>query len=224
MSRGYTIIEALIVVALAGMILAIATYSYTPTMRSYRTKKAVQDFKTMIADAKVTAARENRNVNITSDGTGIIDVYVDENGNDALDAGTDIHMYQLVATGDGQDPGRPAGITENYHFEQFVSLTGTTRTGLTALDRGGAIGYAGEDVYDEIPFLTAFRLQARPNGFIRIFDGSGTEVPFGAVLCVHENDVLDGDISPDRHYALALALTGWTQTYRLDRDGNWVEY
>ena len=224
MKRGFSLIEMLIVVAISGIVLAIATYSYTPTVRAYRAKKAIQDLKGAIAVAKLTAARENRNVVISADGSGMVDVFLDVNDNNALDAATDTHMIQLIMTGDTVDPGRPENIMDNYHFEQYVTLTNATRNGLNALDRGSAIGYAGEDVYDQIPFMTQFNIQARPNGFLRIFDAGGNELPFGAFLCVHVNDIEDGDVTNDRHYALGLAITGWMQTYRLDRNGNWVEY
>ena len=224
MNRGFSLIEMLIVVAISGMILAIATYSYTPTVRAFRAKKAIQNLKGAIAEARRTAARENRNVVIRADGTGVVNVFLDENDNNALDAGTDTHMIQMVMTGDVQDPGRPENIMNNYHFEQYVILAANTRNGVTALDRGSAIGYAGDDVYDQIPFMTQFTIQARPNGFLRIIDPGGNEVPFGAILCLHANDIEEGDVTTDRHYALGMAITGWLQTYRLDRDGNWVEY
>ncbi len=225
MSSGYSIIELLVSVAIVGILLAVGSYWYRPAMRAYRAKKAVQDFKYMLASARQIASRENRSVQIVSDGTGVIDMFIDENGDDALDPATDTYLQQLVATGQMTDPGKPGGLDGIYQFEQNTLFSGSTRTGQTALSVGGNVLGIQEDVtYTEIPFLTSFTIEARPNGFLRIRNGAGDEVPFGAVLSMHSGDVEDNDLTTDRHYALALAATGWMSTYRLNLDGDWTSY
>lgn len=225
MNKGYSLIELLVSVAIVGILLAVGSYWYGPAMRAYRARKAVQDFKHMVSAARQLASRENRNVLLVSDGTGIIDMFIDENGDNALDPSTDRYVEQLVASGTIVDPGRPENLQGNYRFEQYALLSGTTRTGQTDLSVGGNVLGIHEDVtYTEIPFLTAFTIEARPDGFLRIRNGAGDEIPFGAVMCVHLADVEENDISTERHYALAFAVTGWMNTYRLDLNGDWTVY
>jgi len=225
MNKGYSLVELLVTVAIIGILLAVGSYWYRPAMRAYRARKAVQDFKYMVASARQLASRENRSVHIVSDGTGVVDMFIDENGDDALDPATDNYLQQLIATGQVNDPGRPEDLEGIYQFEQYAIFSGTARTGQNALSVGGNVLGIHEDVtYTEIPFLTSFTIEARPNGFLRIRDAAGNEVPFGAVLSMHVGDVEDNDLTTERHYALAFAATGWMSTYRLNLDSVWTAY
>ncbi len=223
--NGFSLIELLITITIIAMVLMVATFSYTPAMRSYRAKKGIQDFKAMVSGAKVIASRRNVPVLIHSYGNQRIDIFIDKDGNGSYQAASDELLYCLIFTPDTTDPGRPANVLKLYEFEPLTILSSQTRTGQSALSLGFTVGFEGTTTVSSIPFLSQFKCRVEPNGFLRIQDAAGNEVPFGAVLCVHANDVMEGNLSPERHYALAFATTGWMKTYRLDDEtSNWVEY
>ncbi|NOY23807.1 MAG: prepilin-type N-terminal cleavage/methylation domain-containing protein [Acidobacteria bacterium] len=223
--NGFSLVELLIGITIIAMVLAVATFSYTPAMRSYRAKKGIQDFKAMLSGARIIASRRNIPVLIHSYGNQRIDMFIDKDGNNSYQEASDELLYCLIFTSDTTDPGRPANVLKLYEFEPLTILSSQTRTGQSALSLGFTVGFEGSTSVSSIPFLTAFQCRAEPNGFLRIRDAAGNEVPFGAVLCVHSNDVMEGNVSPERHYALAFATTGWMKTYHLDDEtANWVEY
>ncbi len=222
---GFSLIELLITIAIIAMVLMVATFSYTPAMRSYRAKKGIQDFKAMMSGAKVIASRRNIPVLIQSYGNQRIDMFIDKDGNNSYQAASDELLYCLIFTPITADPGRPVNVLKLYEFEPLTILSSQTRTGQSGLSLGFTVGVDGSTSVSSIPFLNQFQCRVEPNGFLRIQDAAGNEVPFGAVLCVHANDVAEGNISPERHYALAFATTGWMKTYRLDDEtATWVEY
>ncbi len=69
-SRGFTLIELMVTIAVLAILMAIATPSFTDFFQRYRLRGAADDVATLLAVARSDAVARNRNVAVVFSGTG----------------------------------------------------------------------------------------------------------------------------------------------------------
>ena len=90
LSGGFTLVELMVTVAVAAILLAIATPSFTSIINSNRLASAANELVATLQSARMEAVRSNRRVNVCRgcDGNaGSLVAFVDANANKAADAG-----------------------------------------------------------------------------------------------------------------------------------------
>lgn len=70
-SAGFTVVELLIVIAVAGVLTAMAVPNFTTWVANYRLKSAAQAVHANLIGAKMLGAKEGREYRITTAATGI---------------------------------------------------------------------------------------------------------------------------------------------------------
>lgn len=89
-SQGFTLIELMVTLAVAAILLAIATPSFTSIINSNRLASAANEMVAVIQTARMEAVRRNTTVSVCAGCDGNADslvAYVDANDDDDADAG-----------------------------------------------------------------------------------------------------------------------------------------
>lgn len=127
-NSGFTIMELAIVIALIGILAAIAVPAFVNWLPNFRLTNAVNHLHAVVQDARLQAVKENGRVAVLldPDGDGQLDgnysVFIDENSNFNLDGGE-----ILLAQGEVRTGVRVTGAT----FDQF----GFNSRGLLVVNR-----------------------------------------------------------------------------------------
>jgi type IV fimbrial biogenesis protein FimT len=121
---GFTMLELLIIIAMLGVVAAIAVPNFLGILPTYRLKSATQDLLSNLQRAKITAVERNQDVGVTFE-TGQYTIFVDENGT------RDPTGQQVIRTQSYADYNDPITATNN--FALVVSGKETTAFAPTGL-------------------------------------------------------------------------------------------
>lgn len=119
---GFTLIEAIVVVALIAILSSVSALSLAFYVPNLRLKSAIQDVNIQIQRARLEAIRRNRSCNVefhrTLDGVTYSPlIWVDENENGLLDPSEIIFRMEVVEKSPGDwEVGQYAGILFNNAF------------------------------------------------------------------------------------------------------------
>lgn len=142
---GFTMLELLIIVALLGVVAAIAVPNFLGILPTYRLKSATQDLLSNLQRAKITAVERNRDVGVTFE-NGQYTVFVDENGTrdptgqeviltqiyaDYNDALTPVHTGFLTVSGKKTTAFAPTGLLVQATAAGNVQLTNSKGKAMT---------------------------------------------------------------------------------------------
>lgn len=201
--RGFSLAELLVVVAIVGILLGVATYSYRFAMRASRIKQATTDLYNGLMRGRSQAMIQN----------GEITVAYDVNTRTISFAQRGTITNRIVMSNDTTDPGNPRDGAD-YHFEPLTVIRSQTREGNTSIT---GLDVDGDGAADNIPILNDANvsLRIRQNGFI---DGVGDA---SAILMMHQGDIDQGDASGERQYAIIVFSTGLIKRARHMPDGTW---
>lgn len=97
-ARGFTLIELMVTLAVAAILLAIATPSFTSIINSNRLAGAANEMVAVLQTARMEAVRLNRTVDVCSGCDGNADslvAYVDEDDNGTAAAGEIVRVATL---------------------------------------------------------------------------------------------------------------------------------
>lgn len=86
--NGFTLLELLIVVALLGIVSAIAVPNFLTILPNIRLKSAAQELYANFQKAKLTAVKRNKNTAVTFSSTGYT-VFIDDDADFVYDSGTE---------------------------------------------------------------------------------------------------------------------------------------
>lgn len=101
-SGGFTLIEMMITIAIAGVLLAIAAPSFQGVIINNRISAQASDFVSGLALARSEAIKRGTSVRVTAAGTDFSSgwtIWVDTNGNAALDAGEELRVHEALNSG-----------------------------------------------------------------------------------------------------------------------------
>lgn len=107
--QGFTLIELMVTIAVAAILLAIATPSFTSIVNSNRLTSASNEMVATLQAARMEAVRLNATVNVCTGCDGTADslvAFVDANDNGAADAGETVRVATInpaVQLGGGTD-------------------------------------------------------------------------------------------------------------------------
>lgn len=201
--RGFSLTELLVVVAIVGILLGVATFSYRFAMRASRVKQAATDLYDGLMRARSQAMIQN----------GEITVAYDVNSRTVTFTRRGTITNRIVMSNETSDPGNPNDGAD-YHFEPLTVIRSQTREGnasITGLD------VDGDGANDTIPILNdaSVAITIGQNGFI---EGVGDA---SAILMMHQGDIDQGDASGERQYAIIVFSTGLIKRARRMPDGTW---
>lgn len=95
---GFTLVELMITIAVAAILLAIATPSFTSLINSSRLTGAANEMVAVLQGARMEAVRRNSTISVCVDcnGDDSLIAYVDANNDDAFSAGEEIVRQSTV--------------------------------------------------------------------------------------------------------------------------------
>ena len=201
--EGYTLIEMLVVMAIVAITLAVGLFNYGPAMRASRAKQAATAVFDGLMRARSQAMIQNGDIavqylpaarTITFTQNGVIN-------------------NRIILGLDTVDPGNPRDGAD-YTFIPLSTIQRQTREGDTSIDD---LDVDGDGVPDSIPILNdaAVSLNIQQNGFINGIND------VGAILIMNQNDLVQGDTSGERQYAIIVFSTGLIKRARRMPDGTW---
>lgn len=90
--RGFTLVELMVTIAVAAILMAIATPSFTSLINSNRLTSSSNEMVAVIQIARMEAVRLNTTVGVCGgcNGAGSLVAYLDANSNEAFDVGETI--------------------------------------------------------------------------------------------------------------------------------------
>ncbi len=201
--QGFSLVELLVVVAIVGILLGVAVFSYRPAMRASRVKQAATDLYDGLMRARSQALIQNGEVTVAYDINSRTITFTQQ-GN---------VTNRIVLSNQTTDPGNPKDGAD-YHFEPLSVIRSATREGSTNIT---GLDVDGDGAGDSIPILNdaAVAITITQNGFI---EGVGDA---GAILLMHQNDIDEGDVSGERQYAIIVFSTGLIKRARHMPGGTW---
>jgi len=135
-SSGFTLMELIIVIAIIGVVAAIAVPNFMSYLPNYRLKSATQEMFSNFQKAKLAAVKRNTNTAIIFPGDGYV-VFVDEDGDFVKDSGEDVVVQ--IAWADYQDLSVGANTFDNSTGQPCIAFRSD---GIPVVNSGLAAGTA----------------------------------------------------------------------------------
>jgi len=126
---GFTLVELMIVVAIIGIIMAIATMNFTQSNDKYTVESYTKEIYSILMQARNDAANTNTQIRVTL-AANLLTTHQDTNGDGVVDAGepTTTNPYPRFVMNSNIAGGLPAtiifdrrGLTTNF---QTINITG----------------------------------------------------------------------------------------------------
>lgn len=97
-SRGFTLVELMVTIAVAAILLALATPSFADFLQRYRLRGAADDVASLVANARAEALMRNRDVSVVFTGTGATWCVGAVSNPDAATPGTAVYEDGVAST------------------------------------------------------------------------------------------------------------------------------
>jgi prepilin-type N-terminal cleavage/methylation domain-containing protein len=211
-TKGFSLIEILVVIAILAIVAAIGAFSYRDAMRSYRTKHGVEAFYSGFIAAKSRASINNTPVQFQYDSA---------NRNANWSDGTLFYRVNLSQT--NIDPGAPAGSVK-YYFAPYCVMTNQTNDGSQIVSGADINGDGAITSADDIQVInpdSTPTIIINPNGTFDNLSIGGVAQDAIAFLFQNQSDIDDGYTGLDRNYAVILIRTGLVVKVQRNSDGSW---
>ncbi len=211
-TKGFSLIEILVVIAILAIVAAIGAFSYKDAMRSHRVRQGVDAFYSGFTAAKSRASINNTTVQFQ---------YSETSRNADWSDGALFYRVNLSQT--NVDPGAPGGNVR-YYFAPYCVMTAQTNDGAQIVSGADINGDGSITSADDIKVVNPSstpNITINPNGTFENLSIGGVPQDAVAFLFQSQADIDDGYTGLDRNYAVILIKTGLVVKVQRNSDGTW---